>query len=59
MNYNNAISGLPKVLENLGLGVMECWRVGVLKKDIEPSPIIPALHCSNTPRLIKSINLST
>jgi hypothetical protein len=45
---------LPKVLDSLGLGVMECWSFGVLKKkDINPFIITPILQYSITPKLIE------
>jgi hypothetical protein len=45
---------LPKVLESLGLGVMEYWSVGVLKKTyINPFVITPLLQYSITMKLIE------
>jgi len=44
---------LSTVLESLGLGVMERWSTGVLKKDINPFVITPTLQYSNTPKLIE------
>jgi hypothetical protein len=43
---------LPKVLESLGLGVLEYWSVE--KKDINPLVIAPILQYSNTPKLLKN-----
>jgi hypothetical protein len=37
-------------LESLDPGVLESWGIGVLKKDIKPLTIIPALQYSNTPK---------
>ena len=42
---------MPKVLERLGLGVMEYWSVE--KKDITHFVITPTLQYSNTPKLIE------
>ena len=42
---------MPKVLECLGLGVMEYWSVE--KKDTNPFVITPILHHSNAPKLIE------
>jgi hypothetical protein len=44
---------LPKVFENLGLGVLEWWSIVVLKKGINPFVITPILHHPNTPKLIE------
>jgi hypothetical protein len=41
---------LPKVLESLGLGVMEYWSVE--KKDINLFVITPILQYSSTPELL-------
>jgi len=42
---------LPKVLENIGTGVMEYWSGE--KKDINHFVITPTLQYSNTPKLIE------
>jgi hypothetical protein len=42
-----------KAFKGHGSGVLERWSIGVLiKKDINPSPITPTLHYSNTPKLV-------
>jgi hypothetical protein len=42
---------LSKVLESLGLGVMEYWSVEI--KGVNPFVITPTLQYSNTPKLIE------
>jgi hypothetical protein len=44
------ILSYPKDFKGLGSGVMEYWSVD--KKDIDPSPISPALHYSSTPEIV-------
>jgi len=44
---------VDKNFQKPGLGVLEWWSIGVLKKDINPSNITPTLHYSNTPKLLK------
>jgi hypothetical protein len=42
---------LPKILESLGLGVLELWSIGVLEK--KPSILSSLLQYSNTSKLIE------
>jgi len=51
MINKKVILRLPRVLENLGTGVMEYWSVD--KKGINPLTITPTLQYSNTPKLIE------
>jgi hypothetical protein len=39
---------LAKVLENVDAGVLECWSIGVLKKDVKPLAITPLLQYGET-----------
>jgi hypothetical protein len=54
MNDKKFISGLPKVLENPGLGVMEFWSI---EKNI--SNLYPLLQHSITPTLRDLLTQST
>ena len=51
MTNKNLILRLSGVLESLGLGVLERWSIGVLKKkDVNPFVITPILHYSKINR---------
>ena len=51
MTNKNLILRLSGVLESLGLGVLERWSIGVLKK--KTSILSSLLHYSSTPELIE------
>jgi hypothetical protein len=53
MITNKVILRLSKAPDTLAPGVLECWSIGVLKKNIEPLAITPILQYSNTPKPIQ------